>query len=431
VTALVVGIGFAQIAFWLFESGLRQYLRNTLITEAEGLLVAIVRGPDGLQLDEQRLNPAYDRAFSGRYFIIDIDGQRWRSRSLWDNPLPPPEYAGLQSHLSDGPGDQKVLTFRADYRRLGQTISITVAQDYSPLLEQFNKVRWFGIGLGLVALGALLISQRLAVRRALRPLEQVRQQVAQLQKGRRSELDSTVPEELDALVGQINRLLAHTEDNLKRSRVALGNLGHALKTPLAVLFSLANRREWAQHPALQSTMIEQLRQIEERLARDLGRARLAGEALPKTHFVCDDELPALLDTLRMVHGHNLELHRKSDTDLRLPWDREDMLELIGNLLDNACKWASNRVDLVISRTDGGYDITIDDDGPGIAEEARSQVLARGIRLDEQTAGHGLGLGIVRDIVENVSGKLSLENAPMGGLRVRVRLPAGNEASVSV
>lgn len=421
-TALIVGLAFVQIGFWLFENGLRQYLRDSLVAETEGLLVAIVRGPDGLQLDEQRTHPAYERPFSGRYFIIEIGDHRWRSRSLWDSLMPAPPTPGLQAGLADGPGHQQLLTYRADYRRLGQTIAITVAQDYTPLLDQFSRVRWYGIGLGVLALALLLSSQRLAVRRALRPLESVRQQVAQLQKGRRAELDATVPEELDALVHQINRLLAHTEENLKRSRVAIGNLGHALKTPLAVLVSLANRAEWEQHPALRSTFLEQLQQIQERLGRDLGRARLAGEALPRTYFVCADELPSLFETLRIVHSSGKNMAWTADGDLRLPWDREDLLELLGNLLDNACKWARQHVHLTMKQTDEGYLIWVDDDGPGIDEGSREQVMARGIRLDEQTAGHGLGLGIVKDIVDNVAGHMALQDSPLGGLRVCVWLP---------
>lgn len=132
----------------------------------------------------------------------------------------------------------------------------------------------------------ILIAQRYTVRRALKPLEQVRQQIAQLQQGQRSELDTQVPEELEPLVAQINHLLAHTEDTLKRSRNALGNLGHALKTPLAVLISLAGREELAAHPALRATLREQLEQIEQRLSRELGRARLAGGTARRALRLC-------------------------------------------------------------------------------------------------------------------------------------------------
>jgi signal transduction histidine kinase len=260
------------------------------------------------------------------------------------------------------------------------------------------------------------------VRSALRPLERVREQIAQLQQGRRTELDSQVPQELEPLVAQVNHLLSHTEDTLKRSRNALGNLGHALKTPLAVLVSLSEREELRDQPELQATLREQLAQIRQRLERELGRARLAGEALPGAHFDCAAELPGLFSTLGMIHSHGLNLEWQAEPGLCLPWDREDLLELLGNLLDNACKWADAEVRLSLVQEGEGYRLWVDDDGPGIAPERREAVLGRGTRLDEQVAGHGLGLGIVRDMVEAWGGSLSLEDSPLGGLRVAISLP---------
>jgi signal transduction histidine kinase len=278
------------------------------------------------------------------------------------------------------------------------------------------------LGLGVGALVLILLLQRVMVNRALRPLEQARVQIAQLQQGQRSGLDGDVPQELEPLVAQINHLLTHTEDTLKRSRNALGNLGHALKTPLAVLVSLANRDEIRREPALHRTLVEQLEQIEQRLTRELGRARLAGEALPGAHFDCAEELPSLFTMLGMIHGEVLQLRWHAEPGLRLPWDREDLLELLGNLLDNACKWADSEVALSITRTPQGFILKVEDDGPGIEAERRDAVLSRGTRLDEQVAGHGLGLGIVRDIVEAWSGRLSLNDSPLGGLCVEVVLP---------
>ena len=297
-----------------------------------------------------------------------------------------------------------------------------MARDYTPILQSFRRAQHVALGVGLVALALLLLLQRLTVRRALRPLELVRQQVEQLQQGQRETLDTRVPEELTALVGEINHLQAHTEDALKRSRHALGNLGHALKTPLAVLFGLASREAFERHPALRASLIEQLQQIEQRLARELGRARLAGEASPGAHFVCAEELPSLFSTLAVIHGRELQMHWHAAPDLRLPWDREDLLELLGNLLDNACKWARSEVCLHIERSDSAYVLTIDDDGVGIPMGRREAVLSRGARLDEQVAGHGLGLGIVRDIVDAWTGRLALLDSELGGLCVRIELP---------
>lgn len=422
---VVVGLVLAQSSLWLFDHSLRRYLQDDLKDETQTLLIALVRGQNGIQLDERRLDPTFQRPFSGHYFRIDFADQTWRSRSLWDRDLQHPPAPGLQEGLGDGPRGQRLLVYRADYQRFGQAFSISVAQDYTPILESFRRLQWLGLGLGGAALLLILLAQRYTVRAALRPLERVRGQIAQLQQGRRSELDAQVPQELEPLVGQINHLLNHTEDTLKRSRNALGNLGHALKTPLAVLVSLSERDDLRDQPELQATLREQLAQIQQRLERELGRARLAGEALPGAHFDCSAELPGLFSTLGMIHSHGLKLEWQAEPGLCLPWDREDLLELLGNLLDNACKWADAEVRLTLAKDAEGYRLWVDDDGPGIAPERREEVVGRGSRLDEQVAGHGLGLGIVRDIVDAWGGSLRLDDSPLGGLRVEVRLP-GNK-----
>lgn len=422
---ILVGLLLAQMSLWLFDQGLRRYLENHLRDEAALLVAALARGANGIELDQQRISASYHRPFSGHYFCIHIDDQQWRSRSSWDFSLPEPEHQGLIPGLVDGPQAQQLLIARADYRRFGKNMLIVVAQDYTPMLDSFRRVQWIGGGFGLGALILLVLLQRYLVARALQPLEQVREQIAQLQQGQRAQLDAQVPQELQPLVQQINHLLHHTEDTLTRSRNALGNLGHALKTPLAILFSLANRQELNSHQELRDNLRSQLTHMQERISRELGRARLAGEALPGAYFVCAAELPDLVSTLEQIHGHQLRINWSAADNLRLPWDRQDILELLGNLLDNACKWAQQKVALTITQDKNDFILTIDDDGPGIAPELRIQVLNRGTRIDEQIQGHGLGLGIVRDIVEHCKGELSLHESPLGGLQVVIRLPAPN------
>ena len=427
---LIAGLVVGQVSLWLFENGLQRYLESGLQNDSENLLIALSRGPQGLQLDERRLSPAYQRPFSGHYFSIEFGDTHWRSRSLWDAQLPRPDQPGLNRELQPGPEGQMLLVLRSDYQRLGQAVSITVAQDYTPIRDSFRQVQRIGLGMGVLALIVILLLQRVTVRRALRPLERARQQISQLQSGQRSQLDARVPIELEPLVTQINHLLAHTEDNLKRSRNALGNLGHALKTPLAVLISLANDPRLAAYPQIQTTLREQLEQIQQRMSRELNRARLAGDALPGAQFDADAELSGLLSTLGMIHGEHLQLTHNVAPGLLLPWDREDMLELLGNLLDNGCKWADSQVELSICQTIDGFVIEVQDDGPGIPEAERAQVFSRGTRLDEQASGHGLGLGIVRDIVDAWGGALQLETGELGGLLVRIKLPARKQRATT-
>lgn len=431
---LVAGLLLVLVGAWLVDHALRRYLETGLRGETENLLAALVRGPHGLQLDEGRLGSLYTRPLSGRYFLIEIPALdiRWRSRSLWDAQLEAPATEGLTDGLVDGPSDQRLLAYRADYQRYGQAVRVTVADDYNPLLGSLTLILGLGALLGLATLALVLLLQRLIVRRALRPLEQVREQIAQLHQGRRSALDAAVPAELVPLVEEMNALLRHTEEGLKRARHGIGNLGHALKTPLAVLTSLAERPELQALPAQRDTLREQLARIRERLERELRRARLAGEALPGAHLEIA-ELQELCNLLSRLHGAHLVFDCLLPEGLRLPWDREDLLELFGNLLDNAGKWAARQVRLEVSEQEEGYRIRIEDDGPGVPEAEREAILGRGTRLDEGVAGHGLGLGIARDIVESCGGTLSLESGRLGGLAVVIHLPrpSGRPAGAAI
>ena len=422
ISLILVGVCLLQSSLWLFESSLRNNLQAHLEEEAEGLMAATLHDAQGWQLDGSRINPRYRRAYSGYYFRIQVAGQLWRSRSLWDSSPSWPEEVGLSTELIQGPQHQHLLTYRARYHRGHQEVLIDVAQDYSPILHSFQQIRLSGFLLTGLALLVLLLMQRYAIKRALQPLERARQQIVQLQQGQRQQLDVEAPEELQPLVAQINHLLNHTELTLKRSRNALGNLGHALKTPLAVLNTLIDRAELAQSPKLKHSLQEQIDQIQQRISLELNRARLATDVLPGRYFDCQHELPALLNTLRTIHGPNVRLEWHAPTPCQLPKDREDMLELLGNLLDNACKWATHRVCLEIHNRPHEYQMLIDDDGPGIPPEQREEALARGRRLDEQPTGHGLGLDIVGDIVSAWQGQWHLETSPLGGLRVRIQWP---------
>ena len=418
---LIAGLLVGQVSIWLFENGLQRYLESGLQNDSENLLIALSRTPQGLQLDERRISPAYQRPFSGHYFSIVFGDTHWRSRSLWDAQLPRPSHPGLDRTLEPGPDGQMLLVLNSNYQRFGQTVSITVAQDYTPIRKSFQQVQRVGLGIWVVALIVILLLQRVTVHTALRPLETARKQIVQLQAGQRSQLDEQVPQELEPLVTQINHLLIHTEDNLKRSRNAVGNLGHALKTPLAVLFSLAKDPRLAAYPQIQRTLSEQLEYIQQRMSRELNRARLAGDALPGAHFEADAELPGLIATLGMIYGEHLELKFNVPAGLHMPWDREDMLELLGNLLDNACKWADSQVELRIDQRGNEFEIEVQDDGPGIPESERDQVFSRGTRLDEQTSGHGLGLGIVKDVIEAWGGEMQLSTGALSGLSVLIKL----------
>lgn len=421
-SVLIIGLILTQLGIWLFDLGLRSYFEHDLQEETESLVSSIVRDGQNIYLDKYRINPIYNRPYSGRYFIIETGQEIWRSRSLWDSEVAAASNEGLVSELAIGPNKQQLLVYRADFQKYGNDLRITVARDYNPILASLKNVQRLILAGIVISLLVVTLLQCFIIRRALRPLDLVRIQVEQLQQGLRASLDKDVPTELKPLVEQINQLLVHTGNQLKRSRNSLGNLGHALKTPLAVLVTILARPEFSQKPAIKQSIEGQLLSIEQLLTRELNKARIVGDVLPASYFACDKELPILFEMLYTIHERRVSLDYHSPEGLRLPWNKDDVLELLGNLLDNACKWACSTVTLVIAELPTSYQLTIEDDGPGIKEDCYEDVLSRGVRLDEQVAGHGLGLGIVKDMVDSWQGKLELAASELGGLKVLIDLP---------
>ena len=265
---------------------------------------------------------------------------------------------------------------------------------------------------------------------ALSPLRQARKEIEQLRGGQRNALNEDVALELHPLVLEINRLQRHTEQQLQRSRHALGDLGHALKTPLAVLKNRCNEPLKTADPALHALLEEQLGQMEATIRRALGRARVAAGVTATNRFCPADHVPLLLTTLERAHHRSLQVVVEGNQLPAQPLERDDMLEVLGNLLDNAFKWADSRIRLTLNDRDGHLHLCVEDDGPGIAPERRQQVLQRGQRLDERTPGDGLGLAIVSDTVAAYGGELSLGESAWGGLRVELRLPVPAAGSYS-
>ncbi len=419
---LLAGLTIAQTANWLLDAALRDYMISDLHDESRSLLKAITRGPNGVILDTTATDPAYDTPLSGRYFLVTIGERQWRSRSLWDEQLAPTESQALTGELVDGPNKQRLLWLRAEYRRLGETITVLVGIDYSPILQDIRHIRYLLLASGMLVLLLLALLQQYLVRRSLRPLELARRQVEQLTTGSITTLDENVPQELAPLVREINHLLLDTQHQLHRSRIAVGDLSHALKTPLAVLRNLTDRDTVRHDPALRDAMNAQIEYIRQRITREMAHARTAGTRRPEALFDIDTDLPLLLDSLRGAQRQNTDISTQLLLAGRIPWEREDILELLGNLLDNACKWRREKISLVIKRTGDTLVIQVDDDGPGIPHDKLQEVLKRGERLDESVIGHGLGLAIVADKVAVYQGTLTFSRSEYGGLSARVELP---------
>jgi signal transduction histidine kinase len=269
-----------------------------------------------------------------------------------------------------------------------------------------------------------MVAGFLQVRRGVSPINNLRARLAELHQGRDRRIEGTYPTEVQPLVNDLNALLDQRELAVRRAVAKAGDLAHGLKTPLAILAHEADRARVAGHVEVSSAVSQQVdrmrRQIDYHLAHARAAAAGATAAAPCSIKDSADGLARALHRLHAERGMVVDVRVPADLTVRV--QREDLDEMLGNLLDNACKWARVRVTIGASQSGAGVEITVDDDGTGLAEEMREAVLVRGVRADEAAPGSGLGLAIVRDLAEIYRGSISLEASPLGGLRAHLRFP---------
>jgi signal transduction histidine kinase len=301
------------------------------------------------------------------------------------------------------------------------TIVITV---YPQLAKPIQHVHQHGIIAALVAALAMAAGFEL-VRAALAPLEQMRRRLADVQSGTARQLDGAYPAEVQPLVDDLNALLEHRERAVQRALAKAGDLAHGLKTPLAILSQEAQRAAAAGQTDLAAAMDEQLERMRRHVEYHLAHARAAAAGV-SSGARCSvsetvDGLARALLRLNAERHLTLDAHVAAGHTVRC--QREDLEEMLGNLLDNAFKWARSSVRISSADEGGAIAILIDDDGQGIDESLHDAVLQRGVRADEAAPGSGLGLAIVRDLADVYGGTIALERSPLGGLRARLTLPA--------
>jgi signal transduction histidine kinase len=263
------------------------------------------------------------------------------------------------------------------------------------------------------------------VRRGMSPIERLRERLSAVHGGRERRVEGAYPAEVQPLVDDLNALLDHREQMVGRAVSKAGDLAHGLKTPLAVLAREAERAGAAGQHDVADAVTQQVERMRRQIDYHLAHARAAASgAAPGARSVVLESAEGLVRTLHRLHaerGLAIQISVSPEHAVRI--QREDLDEMVGNLLDNACKWARSQVSIESSATGDGITITVDDDGPGLAAEMWERVLQRGVRADEAAPGSGLGLAIVRDLAELYGGSIALERAPSGGLRARLRLPA--------
>jgi signal transduction histidine kinase len=263
------------------------------------------------------------------------------------------------------------------------------------------------------------------VRHGLSPFTELRERLAAVRDGRARRVDGRYPSEVQPLVDDLNALLEHRDQTVQRAIAKAGDLAHALKTPLAVLAHEAEAADAAGHGELAAIMSHQVERMRRQMDYHLAHARAAASgATPGARCSVKESVEGLSRTLFRLHadrGVAIHVHVAAEHSVR--GQREDLDEMLGNLLDNACTWAKSRVTVESAAHDADIVITVDDDGPGLDPSMRDVVLQRGVRADEAAPGSGLGLAIVRDLAELYGGSISLGRSPDGGVRARLQLPS--------
>jgi signal transduction histidine kinase len=290
-----------------------------------------------------------------------------------------------------------------------------------------GQVLTFRVGFHIILFLALLclVAGFVEVRTGLLPFGQLRKRLSAVHDGLERRIDGSYPIEVQPLVNDLNSLLEQREKAVKRALAKAGDLAHGLKTPLAVLAQEADRAEAEGHHEVADTIHQQVERMRRQIDYHLARARAAtsGET-PGAHCAVLLSAEGLSRTLlRIYAARGLDIKVDVSPEHSIRGRREDLDEMLGNLLDNACKWARAAVSVQSLRENDTIIILVDDDGPGIPPEIRDTVLQRGVRADEAAPGSGLGLSIVRDLAEVYGGTIFLENSPRGGLRARLQLPA--------
>ncbi|MEJ2454490.1 MAG: sensor histidine kinase [Candidatus Thiodiazotropha sp.] len=417
-------------ALWLTGSRFLQtmtedFVASRLKHDAEALLGSLVISPRHVRVRQGRINQIYIQPFSGHYYLIQLaDGRQSTSRSLWDFHLefPQLEVGRSRKLRMEGPNGQQLLIWLGGFRKQDKVLTIAVAEDVAPIATMRER---FQINFGLLSLGGLLLLlllQRWVVRRSFQRLEPLRAEIQGLAESGGQQINEDVPSEIGPLVEELNHLLKLLTQRNERARNALGNLAHALKGPLNLLGRYFDRLPEDERKGEGEMAAIQAERIRLLIERELKRARMAGKGTPSQRFDPQRDLQDLVAVVRQVHQErSLEVDLQVDPALSLLGDREDMFELIGNLLDNAFKWAATRLRV---RIVGGDPVTIlvEDDGKGLSDQDLQRLTERGSRLDESVEGHGLGLSIALDIAKLYGGGIRFDRSTeLGGLCVEVRL----------
>jgi len=436
IAAVVLALLFQQAAIRRFDATLSDLIDNLLAgsTIEDGQVVAPAL------TDLRALRP-----YSGRYWEIAEPGpdgrvraiEDLRSRSLWDSELrTPPD---LAQRLRANPGEpiafdaagpqqgerlRVMARWTTFYGRNGPVIFIA-AEDRRPIdREVVGFITATAVAFGLLGAG-LIIAVIIQVRVGLQPLFRLRTEVAEVRRGKTERLQADYPSELRPLTDELNALVAHNQETVERQRTHVGNLAHALKTPISVMITESSQRPGplAEVVTRQAEVMRQ--QVDHHLRRARAAARSQGQGERTSVAEVLDELARTLE--RIFRDKGVAIDWDAPDDLHFLGERQDFMEIAGNAMENAGKWCKGRVR--VRAAPAGPErmrLTVEDDGPGLTPAEREEVVLRGARLDENAPGSGLGLSIIDELARAYRGALTLGDTPLGGLSVVVDLPRATD-----
>lgn len=416
-----------------FRDSALSAVRDRLQGQVYTLLASAELNPEGaLVIPEALPEPRLSRPGSGLYAAVFGEGFDWRSESAlglelpWRRGLPPgrtsfegplatneaPVFRFSQGVVWEQAGDMSRFTFNV----------VEDTQAFHEQVRHFRHTLWFWLG-GAALL--LLVLQWLLLRWSLQPLRSVSRELKAVEEGRREGLSGDYPEELKGLTGHLNAFIRAEREHLQRYRNTLSDLAHSLKTPLAVLRSGLETE--SVDPAVRERLREQLTRMDELVAHRLKRAAHAGTRTLGARTPVLPVAEQLVEALDKVHaGRRLECRLAVPDSAVFPGEEGDLYELLGNLIDNAYKWARSEVSVRAGPAAGGYRaglvLEVTDDGHGIDQAAVTELLKRGVRGDERVDGHGIGLATVNDIVNAYGGELAFGERSGGGTLVRITIP---------
>lgn len=427
VLLLPAGIGLMGLA-WLVHGLLldrmsREFVESRLKDEV-AFLEHQIRESNG-RLEALQTGDYFQDVFH-HAFAIQSPSQSLISPESWTPllmPLIESDRAGtirVEDALVDN-APSEILAYRASFLVDGIPIVVIVSEDLGALKSSQAELHLWTAILSILLILLLVGVIWLGISYSMRPVLSLQAALKRLQGGEISRIHVQSPDEFRPLVEQLNQLLDSLDQRLERSRDALANLSHSVKTPIAAVRQVLEDTSRPLGDDLRHQMAARLDDIDKQLEAEMRRSRFAGPQVGKSASPVKQARDLLWMLGRLYPEKSFELSTSLTEEARWPIEEHDLNEILGNLLDNAGKWSSRCVELALEQDQNLARIVVTDDGPGVDDEEMANLGQRGLRLDEQTPGHGLGLSIVRDIVERYGGQKSFSAAPNNGLKVVIEI----------